>query len=113
VRVPYWEWNWEFRIRQGLWLDSVLDRGITCRPKEGMPTGVHASPGDVLEAGVAPVIPVMDSAGNRVPELVLFDGAGYPMLPTDANYETGYYFDWQKDSAAVFTGLAFNFFDTV
>ena len=116
LRIPYWEWTWEFRFRKSTWIEYVLDRGITSLPEAGMPTGTHGPnnpnfPNDDITVGRAPVIPVTDEAGRRVPELVLFDGAGHPMLPTDPRFSEGYYFGWRKDSAVDFRNIPFDFFD--
>ena len=119
IRIPYWEWSWEFRFRSGVgWIEYVLDRGITSLPEAGMPTGTHGPgnpnyPDDDITVGRAPVIPVTDEAGRRVPELVLFDGAGHPMLPTDPRFAEGYYFGWRKDVEADFLAIPFDFFDEV
>jgi len=117
-RIPYWEWSWEFRFRKSTWIEYVLDRGITGLPEAGMPTGTHGDnnpnyPNDSITVGRAPVIPVTDEAGRRVPELVLFDGAGHPMLPSDPQFESGYYFGWMKDPIVDFKTIPFDFFDEV
>jgi hypothetical protein len=115
IRVPYWEWNWEFRYRPEKWTEEVLDRGLSSLPGDGMPTGEHAvgeNYPDELADGEAAHIPVVDSEQRRVPELMLFDGKGYPLLPRDARWETGYYFEWRKDKQLDFAypTLPFNFF---
>lgn len=110
--IPYWEWSWEFRFRPDTWIEYVLDRGLSCIPGEGLPTGSRGAnyPDDALDDGVAPLIPVLDSEGRRVPEPVLFGGAGYPMVPTDPRYKEGYYFGWIKDGTAAFKDIPFPFF---
>jgi hypothetical protein len=103
IRIPYWEWSWEFRYRPRWygWLDAIVDRGITCFQSN-----------TTLTAGTAPQVPVRDVDNTRVPELVLLDGKGYPLLPNDSNWDTGYYFYWRKDGRTDFTypNLPFNFF---
>jgi len=114
-RIPYWEWAWEFRFRQSTWIEDVLDRGLSSLPEDGMATGTHGqspSDDDTIPDGRSHVIPVVDSLGRRVPELVLFDGDGRPMLPSDPKFAEGYYFGWLKDTTADFTypTLPFKFF---
>jgi hypothetical protein len=112
VYIPYWEWNWEFRFRNETWIEYVLDRGLSSIPTTSMATGTKGPnyPEDVIDDGAAAVMPVLDSTGRRVPELVLFDGAGYPMLPDDPRYTEGYYFGWLKDPAVAFKNIPFPFF---
>lgn len=111
TRVDYWEWNWEFRFRNlpGGWLESVLDRGLTARADEGMPDGLGGQMG-ALPAAAAPAMPVIDGIGRRVPELVLFDGAGRPLQSDDANASAGYFFRWRKDYKVAFADIPFKFF---
>jgi hypothetical protein len=109
VRIPYWEWNWEFRYRWIGWNEDVLDRGITQFPKS---TGTDPRQ---LTEGTAPVGPALDSDDRRVPELVNFDGKGYPLLPSDDRWVEGYSFKWRKDYEAsfIYPAIPFNFFEEV
>ena len=79
-----------------------------------MPTGGLApnSNYDSIEPGRAPMIPVTDAVGRQVPELVLFDGDGRPLLPSDPKWAEGYYFGWLKDAEIDFRypALPFKFF---
>lgn len=118
IRIPYWEWNWEFRERPSGWNEEVLDRGITALPKVDMPAGEHERSDnypDELEPGDGAHMPVLDSNERRVPELVLFDGKGYPLRPVDPRWQSGYYFEWLKDYALAFAypNIPFNFFSEV
>ena len=115
LRVGYWEWLWEFRFRDITWLEEVLDRGNTCRPGEGKPTGAlyggsSSYPDDLLEDHEAAVEAIKDSDGRRVSELVNLDGAGYPLHPDDANHDTGYFFGWRLDEEVDFVTIPFDFF---
>lgn len=108
LRIPYWEWTWEFRIRATTWLEEVLDRGITRRPMVGEEGEEN---GNMPDRGVAVHSPILDSDDRRVPELVNFDGGGFPIQPDDPNWSTGYWFWWQVDPSADFTLIPFDFFD--
>lgn len=111
-RIPYWEWNWEFRFRNRTWIEELLDRGLTGRPEDGVAGGNPGYAGDEVDAGRSPLVPVLDMAERRVPEMVLFNGAGQPMLPSDPKWKEGYYFSWLKDTLANFTypNIPFKFF---
>lgn len=116
VRVPFWEWSFEFRFRVPNWLESVLDRGITARAAGGDPDG-SGGQFPSLPSGTAPAMPIVDGSGRRVPELVLFDGAGHPMDEDHSFADEGFYFAWRKDvkrgfafDASPAVGIPFEFF---
>jgi len=107
VLVNYWEWHWEFQVRNGGWLDEVLDRGISARAVPSGPDGDGGTlPATIPEAAAA-AMPVLDGAGRRVPEMVLFDGAGWPISAAASTEDTGFYFKWLKDDIAIFSAIPF------
>lgn len=109
VRIAYWEWTFEFRFRLIGWNEEVLDRGIGARAAATMDDGIGGQMGTLPDAA-APVMPVVDGRGRRVPELVLFDGKGLPLTAGHAREDEGYYFEWRKDDAQPFADLPFDFF---
>lgn len=111
LRIPYWEWNWEFRFRGEKWNEEVLDRGLTVRAPEGAADGVGGQMAAIPD-GAAPSMPVLDGKGRRVPEPVLLNGAGLPLEAGDAAEPTGYFFEWRKDPVVAFSSIPFRFFET-
>jgi len=118
--MGYWEWHFEFAYRQGGWYEQILDMGITARAAAGDPDGLGGQMA-ALKSGAAPVMPLLDGRGRRVPERVLLDGAGSAMTAGAAWEDEGFYFSWLKDQLAEFHydpnygtggGIPFKFFET-
>lgn len=107
--IPFWQWNWEFRFRAATWLEEVLDRGLTQRADSGMGDGMGGTYPSVEDAAAA-AGPVVDPLGRRVPELVLFDGAGWPVEPSTSAEIAGTYFAWRKDPNYAMAAIPFPFF---
>lgn len=121
-RFPYWKVTAEFRYRRRAdknnpidgWLESVLDRGITRGATEGDPDGHggnYTMAGDDHEDGVAHAEPVRGPGGGRIGEMVLLDGYGQPLSPSDPRAETGVYCRWRKHAISDFMPFPLNLFD--
>ena len=108
--IGYWAWNWEFRYRVGAWWEEVLDRGITARGAGGMDDGIDGQFPGTLPTAAAPIMPVVDGIGRRVPELVLLDGAGRPATAGSDAEKYGVYFTWRKEYRADFATIPFPIF---
>jgi hypothetical protein len=90
----YWHYSLEFRYRKSTWIQEVLDRGIAARGAAGGATGTGNQMPGTAATGSAPAMPVLDGIGRRVPEPVLFDGAGLPLAAGASREAQGFYFRW-------------------
>lgn len=117
--ISFWQYTYGFRIReranslnpQDGFLESVLDRGISRLAKGGSPDGAGGtiSAGDI-EEGMAIASPIKDWQGERVPELIMFDGHGQPLQSSDTNAAPPVYFRWIIHPKADFTFLPLDIF---
>jgi hypothetical protein len=117
--VSFWQYTYEWRIRerastinpQDGFLETILDRGITRLAKGGSPDGKGGtiSASDIKE-GMGINSPVRDVAGDRVPELVLFDGHGQPLQAADSKSSPPVYFRWRVHPYAEFQVLPLDIF---
>ena len=123
--TKFWEWNYEFRVApfnnfingepDPAWLEVVLDRGLTKRAAPGstdgkggtIPPRDNQGTGPEFPPDAAPATAVVDANGNRVPEMVPFNGMGHPLREDDIYGDIGYFFAWRKDEEIDFTGLPF------
>lgn len=120
VVIPYWKVAVELRYRRRAsptypfdgWLESVLDRGLSRAAVEGYPNGQGGQySSDDFEDGMAHVAPARGPDGDRTGELVLLDGAGMPLDPSDDRAKTGVYCRWRVHPWTDFQGLPFNILD--
>jgi hypothetical protein len=112
TRVPYWKVSVEMRYRSRAsdtnpidgWLESVLDRGLSRGATFGDPDGyggIYTLKGD-HEDGMGHTSPIHGPSGSRIGEMVLLNGYGQPLVPSDPRAKTGVYCRWRKHGASDF-----------
>jgi hypothetical protein len=111
----FWKYTFEFHMRtpadsvnpQDGFLETILDRGITRAAGSGDPDGKGGiiSPSDILE-GMAPATAVRDIEDRRIPETVLFDGKGQPLI----DLTKPVYFRWRIHPFGAFNYIPLDIF---